>query len=70
MSFAWQISNNQVYLIISIFCLLDVTLLIIWYIKDPMSRRMEYFPLENPELLDDDVKVSKGIVKCLMRTVG
>ena len=53
-----KINNNQSYLIITVFCTLDIIILVIWYLYDPMSRRMEYFPLEDPpSTIDDDVKV-------------
>lgn len=59
-----KVSNNQTYLIVSIFCLADMVILAVWYLKDPMFRRMEYFPLENPETHEDDIKFQPMLEHC------
>lgn len=52
-----KVSNGYIYWIVGTFCVLDLIIITVWYLRDPMGRRMEYFPLENPEHIDDDVKV-------------
>ncbi|KPM06518.1 gamma-aminobutyric acid type B receptor subunit 1-like protein, partial [Sarcoptes scabiei] len=60
-----KINNNQIYLIVGVFCSLDLIILAIWLFHDPMTRRMEYFPLEDPPLdLDDDVKFQPLLEHC------
>lgn len=44
-----QINNNQIYLIIFIFAALDVIILVIWYLKDPMKRVIEVLPIPQNE---------------------
>ncbi len=46
---------------ISTFCSIDVIILTIWYFKDPMYSKMEKFPLEDPDIIDEDIKVSQLI---------
>ncbi len=47
---------------ISTFCSIDVIILTIWYFKDPMYSKMEKFPLEDPDIIDEDIKVSQLMI--------
>jgi len=39
------------------FCSIDVIILTIWYLKDPMYLQIENFPLVDPDIIDEDIKV-------------
>lgn len=59
-----QINHSQIYLIISTFCCVDIVILVIWFFKDPMYRRMRHFPLKDTHLLDNDVKLLPMLEHC------
>lgn len=44
---------------IASFCTIDLVILTVWYLRDPMIRRLETFPLEDPDITDEDIKVNQ-----------
>ena len=47
----------EIYLTILAFCVIDLCILITWYIHSPMLRRVEKFDLIDPEFSDEDIKI-------------
>lgn len=44
--------------------IIDFILLLSWQIIDPLQRRIEMFPLENPTSTDDDIKILPELEHC------
>lgn len=42
----------------------DLIILLTWQIYDPLQRRLEQFPLEDPESVNDDVKIRPELEHC------
>lgn len=42
----------------------DLVLLLTWQLYDPLQRRLETFPLEDPLSIDDDVKIRPELEHC------
>lgn len=42
----------------------DLVILLTWQIYDPLQRRLETFPLEDPESVNDDVKIRPELEHC------
>lgn len=42
----------------------DLVILLIWQLYDPLQRRLEAFPLEDPILTSDDVKIRPEVEHC------
>lgn len=42
----------------------DLVILITWQMSDPLQRRLEVFPLENPVLITDDIKIRPELEHC------
>ena len=55
-----KINNNQIYLIIFIFAALDVIILVIWYLKDPMRRVIEVLPVPIASASEGDQSISSS----------
>ncbi|ESP00240.1 hypothetical protein LOTGIDRAFT_141127 [Lottia gigantea] len=53
-----------VHVVLSIFLALDVAILTIWQIMDPLQRKLEFFPLENPRNTDEDIKLLPQLEHC------
>ena len=49
---------------LSSFCLLDIAVLLVWYFRNPMSRTVEKFALESPQMTDEDVKIEPQLEHC------
>lgn len=43
---------------------LDLILLLVWQLYDPLQRKIELFPLEDPSSTDDDVKIRPELEHC------
>nr|QRN45425.1 metabotropic GABA-B receptor subtype 1 [Carausius morosus] len=54
----------KLYLMVTGFLLVDVVLLLTWQIYDPLQRRIEVFPLEDPVSTEDDVKIRPELEHC------
>ena len=59
-----KIKNTQVYLMLTGFCLIDVAVLVVWFFRSPMSRKVETFDYESPENTDEDVKIQPQLEHC------
>lgn len=42
----------------------DAAILTAWQLRDPLERRVEIFPLENPRHHDDDVHIRPELEHC------
>ena len=42
----------------------DIVILVIWQLTDPLQRVMETFPLENPITTTDDIKIRPELEHC------
>lgn len=42
----------------------DLIILLTWQIQDPLERKLETFPLEDPILASDDVKIRPELEHC------
>lgn len=42
----------------------DLVILLTWQLYDPLQRRLEGFPLEDPGSSDDDIKIRPEVEHC------
>jgi gamma-aminobutyric acid type B receptor len=42
----------------------DLVILLTWQLQDPLQRRLETFPLEDPISTNDDVKIRPELEHC------
>lgn len=42
----------------------DLIILLTWQLSDPLQRRLETFPLENPVSSSDDIKIRPELEHC------
>lgn len=42
----------------------DIVILLTWQLQDPLARRLETFPLEDPISANDDVKIRPELEHC------
>ncbi|CAL1292362.1 unnamed protein product [Larinioides sclopetarius] len=54
----------KLYFMIGMLLLLDVLILSAWQIIDPLQRKMEVFPLEDPEFKEEDIKIEPQLEHC------
>lgn len=55
----------EMYLVLSIFLVMDVIALSVWQIKDPLYRKLEYFPNEKPEYnTKEDIEMKPELEHC------
>lgn len=43
---------------------IDLILLLVWQLYDPLQRKIELFPLEDPPSTEDDVKIRPELEHC------
>jgi gamma-aminobutyric acid type B receptor len=46
------------------FLLVDFVILLTWQLYDPLQRRIEVFPLEDPVSTEDDIKIRPELEHC------
>jgi gamma-aminobutyric acid type B receptor len=46
------------------FLLVDLVILLTWQLHDPLQRRIEVFPLEEPLSTEDDIKIRPELEHC------
>jgi gamma-aminobutyric acid type B receptor len=54
----------KLYLMVTGFLLVDLVILLTWQLYDPLQRRIEVFPLEDPPSTDDDIKIRPELEHC------
>ncbi|XP_069685797.1 gamma-aminobutyric acid type B receptor subunit 1 isoform X3 [Periplaneta americana] len=54
----------KLYLMVTGFLLVDLVLLLTWQLYDPLQRRIEVFPLEDPVSTEDDIKIRPELEHC------
>lgn len=42
----------------------DLIILLTWQLQDPLERRLETFPLEDPISISDDIKIRPELEHC------
>lgn len=42
----------------------DLIILITWQLEDPLQRKLEIFPLEDPGLVSEDIKIRPELEHC------
>lgn len=52
------------YVVLGIFILMDLIVLTVWQIIDPLYRKIERFPLEIPQVADKDLKYEPQLEHC------
>lgn len=54
----------KLYTMVSGLLAVDLVILLTWQLQDPLERRLETFPLEDPLQADDDVKIRPELEHC------
>lgn len=54
----------KLYLMVTGFLVVDLVILLTWQLYDPLQRRIEVFPLEDPLSVDDDIKIQPQLEHC------
>lgn len=54
----------KLYSMVSGLLVIDLIVLTAWQVYDPLQRRMQVFPLEDPASTDDDVKILPELEHC------
>lgn len=54
----------KLYTMVSGLLAVDLVILLTWQLQDPLERRLETFPLEDPVLASDDVKIRPELEHC------
>ncbi|KAK6195470.1 hypothetical protein SNE40_000895 [Patella caerulea] len=54
----------EIHVVIAVFLLFDVAILTVWQIMDPLQRKLQFFPLENPINTEDDIKLLPQLEHC------
>lgn len=54
----------KLYLMVTCFLVVDLVILLTWQLYDPLQRRIEVFPLEDPVSIDDDIKIRPELEHC------
>ncbi|XP_055294979.1 gamma-aminobutyric acid type B receptor subunit 1 isoform X2 [Sitodiplosis mosellana] len=54
----------KLYTMVSVLLFVDLVILLLWQIIDPLQRRLETFPLEKPLLATDDIRISPELEHC------
>lgn len=54
----------KLYTMVSGLLVVDIVILLTWQIQDPLERRLETFPLEDPVSVNDDVKIRPELEHC------
>nr|CAD7265012.1 unnamed protein product [Timema shepardi] len=63
-SLSQKVEPWKLYLMVTGFLLVDLVLLLTWQLYDPLQRRIEVFPLEDPVSTEDDVKIRPELEHC------
>ncbi|XP_054160716.1 gamma-aminobutyric acid type B receptor subunit 1-like [Oppia nitens] len=60
-----KINNNHIYIMILGFCSIDLIILSVWFLKDPIKMDVKTFPLMDPDInVDEDIKIQPCIEHC------
>lgn len=59
-----KIEPWKLYTMVAGLLAVDLVFLLAWQIYDPMQRRIEVFPLEDPVNTDDDIKIRPELEHC------
>lgn len=54
----------KLYTMVSGLLVIDAVILLSWQLRDPLRRRVELFPLEDPPNALDDVKIRPELEHC------
>ncbi|XP_022239311.1 gamma-aminobutyric acid type B receptor subunit 1-like isoform X2 [Limulus polyphemus] len=59
-----KVESWKLYALVGFLLFLDILILTVWQATDPPRRKLELFPLENPEILDEDIKIQPELEHC------
>ncbi|CAN8020607.1 unnamed protein product [Ixodes persulcatus] len=59
-----KVESWKLYGMVGAMVLIDAVILTAWQLVDPMKRELEIFPLENPEMSDEDIKIEPALEHC------
>ncbi|EEC10249.1 metabotropic GABA-B receptor subtype, putative, partial [Ixodes scapularis] len=59
-----KVESWKLYGMVGAMVLIDAVILTAWQLVDPMKRELEIFPLEDPEMSDEDVKIEPALEHC------
>ncbi|XP_076343552.1 gamma-aminobutyric acid type B receptor subunit 1-like isoform X1 [Tachypleus tridentatus] len=59
-----KLQSWKLYALVGFLFFLDILILIVWQATDPPKRKLEEFPLEDPEILDEDSKIQPELEHC------
>lgn len=54
----------KLYTMVTGLLVIDLIILIVWQVLDPLQRKLESFPLEDPASLNDDIKIHPQLEHC------
>lgn len=54
----------KLYTMVSGLLVVDLIILLTWQLQDPLERRLETFPLEDPISISDDIKIRPELEHC------
>lgn len=54
----------ELYVVLGIFLLMDLVVLVVWIIIDPLYKELEVFPHERPQDMDMDVVLQPQLEHC------
>ena len=57
-------SEYQMYLSLAVFVALDVIIMTAWSLVNPFYTKIEYFPLEKPDVIDPDIEFLPQLEHC------
>lgn len=59
-----KVESWKLYGMVGAMVLIDAVILTAWQLVDPMKRELEIFPLEDPEMSDEDIKIEPALEHC------
>ncbi|XP_064458756.1 gamma-aminobutyric acid type B receptor subunit 1-like isoform X2 [Ornithodoros turicata] len=59
-----KVQSWKLYGMVAAMVLIDVVILTAWQLVDPMKRGLETFPLEDPEVSGEDIKIEPALEHC------
>lgn len=62
--FQKKVQPWKLYTMVSGLLCVDLVILLVWQLQDPLQRALVKFPLEDPPLISDDVKILPELEQC------
>ena len=58
------VSEHEMYLVLSVFFALDVIIMASWSLINPFYPDLEFFPLEQPDVIERDIEFLPQLEHC------